>query len=160
MPTVTRRASAGYDDPMRWGAALCLVALGCGASAAGQPPRAPAFARYEQLDWMPVPADGWSIYGYVLDRESRQPVVGAIVVATEARTGRSQRASTNGLGQFSFGRLAAGRYAVAVNIGRARDVWPDVVLDAGRRTALRFHIGSTKKIDLDDRLRVRRVNRR
>ncbi len=145
---------------MRWGAALCLVALGCAGSAATRADRAPVFASAAGLDWMPVPARGWTIYGYVLDRDSRQPVVGARVVATDARTGRSDEVSTNGLGQFSFVGLAAGRYAVAVNIGKARDVWRDVVLDAGKRTALRFHIGSTRKIDLDDRLRVRRVNRR
>jgi hypothetical protein len=145
---------------MRWGAALCLVALGCAGAA---PPRGAVpvdVPRGVELDWMPMPAEGWTIYGYVLDRDSRQPVAGAVVVATDARTGKSDRVSTNGLGQFSFVGLAAGRYAVAVNIGRARDVWRDVVLDAGKRTALRFHIGSTKKIDLDDRLRVRRVNRR
>ncbi len=145
---------------MRWGAALCLLVVGCAGAA---PPRAVgtvAVPHGVELDWMPMPADGWTIYGYVLDRETRQPVVGADVVATDARTGRSERVSTNGLGQFSFVGLAAGRYAVAVNTGGARDVWPDVVLDAGKRTALRFHIGSTRKIDLDDRLRVRRVNRR
>lgn len=145
---------------MRWGAAFCLVALGCGASAAPRAPLAPAVVPDADLDWLPEPADGWTIYGYVLDRDSRQPVAGAEVVATDARTGRSEWVSTNGLGQFSFVGLAAGRYAVAVNIGRTRDVWRDVVLDAGKRTALRFHIGSTTKIDLDDRLRVRRVIRR
>jgi hypothetical protein len=146
--------------PMRWGTALCLFALGCAGAA---PPRAAvpvAVPHGVDLDWMPMPAEGWTIYGYVLDRDSRQPVVGADVVATDARTGRSAQVSTNGLGQFSFVGLAAGHYAVAVNIGSARDVWRDVVLDAGKRTALRFHIGSTRKIDLDDRLRVRRVNRR
>lgn len=145
---------------MRWGAALCLFAVGCAGAA---PPRAVvpvAVPRGVELDWMPVPAEGWRIYGYVLDRQSRQPLAGAVVVATDAASGRSQRVTTNGLGQFAFERLAAGRYAVAVNIGSTRDVWRDVVLDAGKRTALRFHIGSTKKIDLDDRLRVRRVNRR
>lgn len=147
---------------MRWGAALCLIALGCGGAEGPRSVSVPvAVAAYgAQLDWMPVPQRDWTIYGYVLDRESRQPLAGAVVVATEAASGRSERVTTNGLGQFSFGRLAAGRYAVAVNIGRARDVWPDVVLDAGKRTALRFHIGSTRKIDLDDRPRVRRVNRR
>ena len=146
---------------VRSGLALgCLFALGCGA--ATPPPAAVPVAvpHGVELDWMPVPDRGWSIYGYVLDRASQQPLAGAVVIATDAASGRSQRVTTNGLGQFAFGRLAAGRYAVAVNIDGARDVWPDVVLDAGKRTALRFHIGSTKKIDLDDRLRVRRVNRR
>jgi hypothetical protein len=144
---------------MRWGAALCLLAIGC----AGAAPRAVVPVVVPSgvaLDWMPVPAEGWTIYGYVLDRETRQPLGGAVVIATHAASGRNQRVTTNGLGQFAFERLEAGRYAVAVNIGNARDVWRDVVLDAGKRTALRFHIGSTKKIDLDDRLRVRRVNRR
>jgi hypothetical protein len=145
---------------VRWGVALCLFALGCGAAAAPRPARAPVVEKVEQLDWLPVPAPGWTMYGYVLDRESRQPVGGAEVIATEARTGRRARVTTNGLGQFSFARLPAGRYTVAVNTGRGRDVWPDVVVDRGKRTALRFHLGSTKKIDLDDRLRVRRVNRR
>lgn len=145
---------------MRRGIALCLFAFGCGASAAPRVTLAPEVVSDAELDWLPEPDDGWTIYGYVLDRDSRQPVVGARVVATDARTGRSDEVSTNGLGQFSFVGLAAGRYAVAVNIGKARDVWRDVVLDAGKRTALRFHIGSTRKIDLDDRLRVRRVNRR
>ena len=146
---------------VRSGLALgCLFALGC---AGAVPPRAEApfvIAPGVELDWMPVPDRGWSIYGYVLDRASQLPVAGAVVIATDAASGRSQRVRSNGLGQFAFRRLAAGRYTVAVNIGSARDVWPDVVLDAGKRTALRFHIGSTKKIDLDDRLRVRRVNRR
>lgn len=144
---------------MRWGIALCLAALGCGAAAPRVDP-APAFARVADLDWMPLPAEGWRIYGYVIDRESRQPIAGASVVATEAASGKSARVTTNGLGQFAFRELAPGRYAVAVNSGGSRDVWPDVVLDAGRRTALRFHLGAARKIDLDDRLRVRRVNRR
>ncbi len=145
---------------MRRGAVLCLFALGCGASAAPRIARAPVVDAEAQLDWLPLPAPGWSIYGYVLDRETRQPVGGALVIATDAESGRSARVTSNGLGQFSFVRLPAGRYTVTVNTGRGRDVWPDVVLDRGKRTALRFHIGSTKKIDLDDRLRVRRVNRR
>jgi hypothetical protein len=145
---------------LRWGAVLCLVALGCGASAAPRVARPPVQGSDAQLDWLPLPAPGWSIYGYVLDRESKQPVGGAVVIATETRTGQSARVTSNGLGQFSFVRLPAGRYTVAVNTGRARDVWRDVVLDRGKRTALRFHIGSKRKIDLDDRLRVRRVNRR
>ena len=144
---------------MRWGAALCLLAIGCGAGAAPRIARVPVAESEAQLDWLPLPAKGWTIYGYVLDRDARRPVAGAVVVATDARTGESARVTTNGLGQFSFVRLPAGRYTVAVNTGRGRDVWPDVVLDRGKRTALRFHIGSTKKIDLDDRLRVRRVNR-
>src|SRR5262245_24923019 len=115
---------------MRRGAVLCLVALGCGASAAPRVARAPVVASGAQLDWLPLPAPGWSIYGYVLDRESRRPVAGALVVATDAETGEAARATTNGLGQFSFERLPAGRYAVAVNIAGTRDVWPDVVLDA------------------------------
>jgi hypothetical protein len=151
-------------EPMRRGLALVVFAFGCGGSTAGGPRPASvpvAVSAYAaQLDWMPLPERGWTIYGYVLDRESRQPLAGAAVIATDAASGRSRRVTTNGLGQFAFGRMAAGRYQVAVNIGKARDVWPDVVLDAGKRTALRFHIGQSRKIDLDDRPSVRRVNRR
>jgi hypothetical protein len=145
---------------VRSGLALgCLFAVGCAGAASSRAVVPVTVPHGVELDWMPMPAEGWTIYGYVLDRGSQQPLAGAVVIATDAASGRSRRVTTNGLGQFAFGRLAAGRYAVAVNIDGARDVWPDVVLDAGKRTALRFHIGSTKKIDLDDRLRVRRVNR-
>lgn len=149
---------------MRWGAALCIVALGCGAGA--PPPVAlPSQPQQERdtlravrgrswqppadcgagdgcLDWLPQPPDGCSLYGYVLDREQREPVVDAVVVAIDADSGRSARAVSNGLGQFFFGPLAPGRYLVTVTAREARDVWPDVVVDRGRRTALRFHIAA------------------
>lgn len=145
----------------RWGAALCLVAIGCGAAAA---PRAAApRPRSERdvlrstrgwswdpsepcevagcLDWMPeMPAGSVGIYGYVLDRERQQPVVGAVVVAVDLATGKRARVATNGLGQFEMADLPPGRYAVSVSAPGVRDVWPDVVLDPGKRTALRFHV--------------------
>jgi hypothetical protein len=148
---------------MRWGAALCLVALGCGAAA----PRAssPEGGRETLhavsgwnwdtaddcdggvgcLDWMPEPRDGWSIYGYVLERESRRPVADATVIAIAMKNGRSSSVQTNGLGQFAFERLAAGRYHVTIVRGDARDQWPDVVLEPRKRTALRIHIASDEK---------------
>jgi hypothetical protein len=144
---------------VHWGAVLCLAALGCGAAAPA--PVAPSQAQQERgavrglrwvpptadcgaddgcLDWLPQPPADCSLYGYVLDREQRQPVIDAELVAIDAASGRRARAETNGLGQFFFGRLAPGRYLVTVTAGEARDVWPDVVVDAGRRTALRVHI--------------------
>ena len=92
------------------------------------------------LDWMPEPAEGTSLYGYVVDHSKRQPVVDALVVATELASGRKAQATTNALGQFFFGALAPGRYDVTVIRGASRDRWPGVVLDAGRRTALRIHM--------------------
>jgi len=98
------------------------------------------------LDWMPeMPASATGIYGYVLDRERNQPVVGAIVVAVDVATGKSTRATTNGLGQFELPRLAPGRYVVSVIATGVRDAWPDVVLDPGKRTALRFHVAPAKE---------------
>ena len=148
---------------MRWGAALCLVALGCGAAAAPRAVRPRAEERSQRamrgsswvpqlpcdrqgcLDWMPEPPDGCAMYGYVLDRAERRPLVDALVVATEVASGRKAQATTNALGQFFFGALAPGRYDVTVVRGAARDRWPGVVLDAGRRTALRFHVARAEK---------------
>ena len=147
----------------RGAVALCLIAIGCGAT--GAPRRAETPADREALgathgwnwdasldcddegclDWLPAPMKGWSIYGYVLDRETRQPVADATVIATERATGRRARSTSNPLGQFHFGPLAAGRYDIVIVRDGARDRWPDVVLEPGRRTALRIHTGSAEK---------------
>lgn len=145
---------------MQWGVALCLVALGCGAAAprpsapeGGDVLRAVRGWNWDAkadcgvgcLDWMPEPGEGWTIYGYVLDRESRQPVGDAAVVATEMKNGRSSRVETNALGQFAFGPLAPGRYDVTVVRGDRRDHWPGVILEPRKRTALRFHVAVDEK---------------
>lgn len=141
---------------MRWGGLACLIAVGC---AAGGPRAAAPADRdvlraggwtaeaaddcggYGCLDWLPQPDDDWSLYGYVLDRGTRQPVAGAVVIAVARGGQRAARAATNALGQFHFRELPAGRYDVAILVGGApRDRWPDVVLDRGRRTALRVHL--------------------
>ena len=145
----------------RWGA-LCLFALGCGAAAPR--PSAPEVTRDSLraargwswddssdcggagcLDWMPEPRDGWTIYGYVLDRESQHPVVDATVVATEVKNGRRSSVETNGLGQFAFESLAPGRYEVTVVRGEFLDHWPDVVVEPRKRTAIRIHIAVDEK---------------
>jgi hypothetical protein len=145
----------------RRGVVLCLFALGCGAASA--PPAVAPRPRVErdvrssmrgwtgdprpgELDWMPEAPDGLTgIYGYVLDRERQEPVGGATIVAVDVATGKRMRATSNGLGQFELAGLAPGRYVVTVIARGVRDAWPDVVLDPGKRTALRFHVAATKK---------------
>jgi len=147
---------------MRWGAALCLFALGCGAAAPR--PAAPQASRdllravrgwgwdassdcggAGCLDWLPEPRDGWTLYGYVLDRESQRPVGDATVIATAMKSGGSSSVETNGLGQFAFESLTPGRYEVTVVRGDFVDHWPDVVVEPRKRTALRIHIAGDEK---------------
>jgi hypothetical protein len=91
----------------------------------------------------PSPIGKEPLYGLVTD-ETDKPVVDAILIARHQSTEARFRATTNSEGVFRFRSLPSGKYDLSVKDGRVGDEWPDVVVEHGKQTFLRFRVASRR----------------
>ncbi len=78
--------------------------------------RAQGLGRYDRSSAASVPASHISLRGRLVERGTRRPVVGALVVlpALQAAIGAAAEATSDADGRFAFGPLPAGRHTLTI----------------------------------------------
>lgn len=97
---------------------LGALAIACATGAVGGGPSAPPRAEPLEIEALPPTSDGSVIQGVVLNEETGDAAVDAIVVVTcDCLDGGMREVRTNGAGLYSLRALPSGTYDVQVLYG-------------------------------------------